>query len=703
MTKALRDLNLSDGYRSGQESMLENLYLPCLQVSERYDRSVGFFSSSALRLALAGITNLVKRGGKIRIVASPHLSDADLEQITAGYGARSIDDFIVEATSDLVRELSRPQVRLLASLITNGSLDIKIAIIKNGSAHAIYHEKRGIFRDEFENVVTFVGSANETASALLAHFESVEVFRSWDVGEERRTRRHVAEFERLWESKEDLLKVTRFPDAARDVIVNSAALAAADEPIDPKAFDEAFDRPVVSYLRQATSIRLHEYQRDAIRAWFKNEGRGLLRMATGTGKTITALAAADLVSEDYRSRAVPLTIVVVVPFKDLVLQWSATARQFGFEPILCFHSRQSWAPRFEVQAAAQREGSVSAPLFVIVTNATYVGEHFQRLLTRVAGELFLIVDEVHNIGSDRARALLNDHAVLRLGLSATPERWFDDIGTDVIFDYFGGVVFELGLREAIDRGALTPYRYYVHPVALTEEETILYLDLSERIRRVGGYANIDGIELADRQLKRLLIARARVVGNARQKIPLLEELVRYDDPRRHTLIYCGTGTIGDETSEASRTVDHVAERVRATGAAVAPYTSRTTREARALLQDEFASGRVQYLAAIRCLDEGIDIPATRRAYFLASSSNPRQFIQRRGRVLRRFEGKDRAEIHDMLTLLDAGAPGVTGAFEESVARKEMDRIKAFAEIAENGPQVIATLVDLVPGGAAVVL
>lgn len=681
----LSDLRLEDGYRTNETAILDGFYIPCLREACAYDRSVGYFSSGALSLSLAGISELVRKGGRIRLIASPNLSANDLAAIEDGYEARKVIDAATErCTSELVAKLPSEQLSLLRWLIAHELLDIRLAML-DGPTPALYHEKRGIFHDNACNIVSFMGSANETAAALRANFESVEVFRSWILPEKQRTERHASDFERLWRGDQKGIITTHFPEAARSVI-----LASVDEDLEVNF--KAFDSPATE-RKTLIERDLRDFQRDAIRSWIGNNCRGIFRMPTGSGKTITALAAARLMVNDYARRRQPFGIVIVAPFKDLVEQWDSESRNFEFGPILCYENRHNWEGRLRNVMTAVASGG--RPSFAcITTNATFASEGFQAALDSFRADTLLIADEVHNIGSSQSRTLLSEQFKLRLGLSATPERWYDDDGTDALMKYFGGVVYSMTMKEAIDCGALTPYRYFVHPIRLNDEETIQFIALSEKIRKISGFASADDETGMNDQLKMLLIKRAAVVANARGKGPLLERLVQDDLPQKHTLVYCGTGSAISDDGGDIRVADDISFRLNGMHLRSATYTAETPSYIRSILRADFARGRIQYLVAMRCLDEGVDIPATQRAYFLASSTNPRQFIQRRGRVLRRSEGKVRAEIHDMVTMLSPEIGG-SEAYERDILCKELRRVKQFAEIAQNGDAALGALMSII--------
>jgi superfamily II DNA or RNA helicase len=284
-------------------------------------------------------------------------------------------------------------------------------------------------------------------------------------------------------------------------------------------------------------------------------------------------------------------------------------------------------------------------------------------------------------------------------LSATPERWFDEIGTRALYDYFGQPISKLSLADAIHQGALTKYRYFVHTVELEDEEAELYFDITRRIGVLaasGSQQITDDSVGASQALKILLLKRARLIASARQKIPALKRVVGPLKATMHNLFYCGDGTVETTDGETQRQLEAVTKLLGIDlGMAVDSYTSETTLEKRAELRTRFGAGELNGLVAIRCLDEGVDIPATRRAFILASSSNPRQFIQRRGRVLRKSPGKDEAEVHDFIVIPQSQSwePAIFNV-ERNLFRRELARIVEFARLAENGHEVMMQLLPL---------
>ncbi|MEG4303664.1 DNA phosphorothioation system restriction enzyme [Microcoleus sp. D3_18a_C4] len=436
------------------------------------------------------------------------------------------------------------------------------------------------------------------------------------------------------------------------------------------------------------SLQLREYQRVAVANWFANQGRGTLKMATGSGKTITALAIA---TELYNKINLQV-LLVICPYCHLVNQWARESEKFGLKPILAFDSARSWQNKLAVGLYEVRSGD-RAFLTIITTNATLMGDSLRSQLRYFPEKTLIIGDEVHNLGAPRLGESLPRNIGLRLALSATPERHFDEQGTEAILDYFGPVLQpELTLADAIRQKALVHYLYYPILVELTAAETRKYSRLTQKI----GWA-LWGDEKVEENdaLTTLLMQRARLIGAAANKLVALRELMIHRLDTAHTLFYCGDGAIeGGARRNNNRQLTETAKLLGSElGYRVNTYTAATPLAERERLRQQFESGELQGLVAIRCLDEGVDIPAIRNAVILASSSNPRQFIQRRGRILRPHPGKERATLFDMIVLPpDLGRE--TLEVERNLLRKELKRFLEFADLADNAGEARVKLLQL---------
>jgi DNA phosphorothioation system restriction enzyme len=436
-------------------------------------------------------------------------------------------------------------------------------------------------------------------------------------------------------------------------------------------------------------LELRSYQQQAISNWFKNQGRGTLKMATGSGKTITALA---IVCQLYQQIGLQV-LIIICPFRHLVNQWGRECEKFNLQPILACESIHKWQSKFSYQLARINTGQQKF-LTIITTNETLITPGFQSQLKYLPDRTLIIGDEVHNLGAKKRESSLPRNVGLRLALSATPERHYDDIGTQNILDYFGDILQpEFTLKDAIDCGALVHYLYYPILVELTESESEQYLKLTRAISRKLIYTSQDRAAHQDRfdtlDLTPLLMQRARLIGAAANKLVALKTLMAERLNTSHTLFYCGDGS-SDSTQQLTAVTQILGQEL---GYRVNTYTATTSLIDREQLRQQFESGALQGLVAIRCLDEGIDIPAIKHAVILASSTNPRQFIQRRGRILRPDPGKDRATLYDMVVLppeLDREALSI----ERNLLKKELLRLIEFADLADNAAAARTQLLTL---------
>jgi DNA phosphorothioation system restriction enzyme len=696
---SLRDLTLRDEYRSDTCDLVADFYIPCLEHAAVYSRAVGFFSSTSMATLAQGLTTFIGTHGKMRLIASPNLSQEDAKAITQGLQDReeAIATSVVRELEQAFDEVVCDRLACLAWLLGQGILEIKLAVPKDLSSRGIYHEKLGLFTDEQGNIVAFTGSANESSSALVDNFECIDVYSSWESGVQQRAQRKAEHFERLWSNGTPNVEVIEFPEAARRSLLKFRP----ERP--PTRKPKVAAKPANYHVQKLTDIAtpaltgipilpqsmvLRPYQEQAIANWFSNKGRGTLKMATGSGKTITALAIA---TELYRTQSLQ-ALIIVCPYRHLVTQWAKECRRFGLNPILAFENVKAWQGHFSSQLYALR-AQHQPFLTVITTNATLMGQSFQSQLSYLPEKTLIVGDEAHNLGSTRLAQSLPQAIPFRLALSATPERYFDESGTQVIYDYFGAVLEpEFTLSDAIAQGALVHYLYYPILVELTEGESQRYIALTTKIRRLIGMGEPDDENPA---LTPLLMERSRLVGSAANKLEALRELMGDRLDTTHTLFYCGDGSIEDSVSETSeRQVAAVARLLgRELGYRINTYTADTPLEERADLHDLFESGELQGLVAIRCLDEGIDIPATQTAVILASSNNPRQFVQRRGRILRPHPHKQRATLFDMIVVPPA-LDRATFEMERQLLRTELIRFVEFADLADNAGEARLKLLAL---------
>jgi superfamily II DNA or RNA helicase len=423
---------------------------------------------------------------------------------------------------------------------------------------------------------------------------------------------------------------------------------------------------------------LRDYQKQAVQAWFDCGCKGMLEMATGTGKTITSLAA----SARLYGREERLAVVVAVPYQHLVDQWHEEAQAFGYVPVLAYQSKTRWLDALNSQIV-EFNGGYRDFISVITTHTTFTSSEFQESIARLKESVLLIADEAHHLGAERGRQSYPGNVPFRLALSATPDRWFDDVGTAALRTYFGETVFAFPLEQAIGV-SLTPYYYYPRLVPLTDNELERYEELSARIARLINEED----EERQRALKMLLIRRAELLNKAENKLDALSDLVEAQDVIEHALFYCAPGQIDDVLRLLGWEKGLLAHR----------FTAEEAPQERQQLLADFARGNLHALVAMKCLDEGVDVPSTRTAFILASSSNPQEFIQRRGRILRSAPGKDYAVVHDLIAVPPASWPAArdssTFQAERSIVRRELQRFKEFADPALNKHQALDVIWDI---------
>jgi DNA phosphorothioation system restriction enzyme len=442
------------------------------------------------------------------------------------------------------------------------------------------------------------------------------------------------------------------------------------------------------YPTKPPGIKLRNYQIEAIKSWFSNNGQGLYEMATGTGKTLTALSTASKLAEHLSS----LAIIIVCPYTHLVDQWVKDIRKFNMDPVVAYKSKSLWENRHSEEVTAFNTGIINH-FCCITTNATFSSEAMQNIVKRMTGNVLIIADEAHHLGAEKTIKLLPENIKFRLALSATPNRWYDDSGTAKLLQYFGGkVVFEYGLEKAIGTH-LTNYYYYPHLIYLDQDEAEHYFEITEKL--VKCMFGDDGLDLDDTVVSSLLIKRARILSMARNKIQVLNELLRVRKNSHYNIVYCG-----DSKVDGEKQIDLVVEMMRSQlNMRVHTFTSREDKVLRAQLLEEFKSAKLQALVAIKCLDEGVDVPATQTAYILASSTNPREFIQRRGRVLRKHPLKQYSYIHDFIVVprpldeIHQIEPRVFNV-ERNLLKRELARFTEFADLALNGPEAHENLNEI---------
>ena len=335
-------------------------------------------------------------------------------------------------------------------------------------------------------------------------------------------------------------------------------------------------------------------------------------------------------------------MLVVVPSRLLLDQWASEIKDELPEAalLLAGGGNNTWRAPHRLKGMTAAD-SAHGGRIVLATMQTASMDAFRDAV--VDGDhLMLVADEVHQIGSPQHARIMNLDAGSRLGLSATPVRYGDPDGTRRIFDYFGGVVPPpITLVDAIKAGRLVPYEYFPQALNLTAEEADEWRNYTDKIRReiVRQRPNDAGVRPLSDKAKMLLIQRSRVAKKAANKVRLTCDVLEgHFEQGQSWLVYC----------EDADQLAQVLAALRRDGLNPVEYHSKMEGDRGATMTWFRSFGGI--LVSIRCLDEGVDIPDVSHALILASSQNPRQFIQRRGRVLRRAPNKQVAVVHDAIVV-----------------------------------------------------
>ncbi|MEK8090160.1 DEAD/DEAH box helicase family protein [Thermithiobacillus plumbiphilus] len=659
-------INLATGYRTGEADPVAEFYRPCLEQATDYRRAVGYFRSSIFLIIGEEVIEFAKRGGRIRLICSPSITDEDLCSIEEGYSLRedkTDEALCTEIDCLLADETTHYRTRVLATLIAVGALDIRIAIRPNDQG--IYHEKIGIFTDAFRNKVSFLGSANETWKGWHArgNLEAIEVFCNWaGPSDAERCQKHEAYFERLWSGQTKGVEVIAFPEAARKRI---SAVAMGD-------LGEVDMEEIRAIEKPGAKGRVPlGHQSRAIADWKAAGCRGVLEHATGSGKTFTALMAV----REHVEKGMPA--LIVVPSRLLLEQWGVETRDEipGATILLVGAGHDRWRQARRLYGMTDPSPDLGKRI-VIATMQTVSSDEFLSTI-QSGSHLLVVADEVHQTGSQQNSKLYLLKAGCRLGLSATPIRYGDPEGTQKMFDYFGPVIPPpVTLQDAIKAGRLVEYEYKPHTVRLTTEESEEWKALTLKIRWEMARQNegADGKNPLSEAAKMLLIRRSRIAKKAANKVPLASKILKSSfSVGQRWLVYC----------EDKAQLSDVIEALKAKGLEPLRYHTDMEGDKDATLAHFKTFGGI--MVSIKCLDEGVDIPAVDHALILASSQNPRQFIQRRGRVLRKAKWKNLAVIHDAVVV-----PVSLGDEPEqaSLLKSEFIRAIEFAQSAINADAAV---------------
>ena len=694
-----------------------------LKNSYLFDLELGYFNSAAINVLSYSFATFIRNGGIMRMAINHIVSDKDKHAIEKGEAGNVDAPFDITNIEELRKgldEYGEHFFNCLAYLIQEHRIQIKI--IKPKGTNGLAHTKRGQFSDG-DTIVAFTGSANFTLGGFINNREDITLSfnTSPDPVIQKRIANRKKDFNNLMAGLDD--SVEYLPTEKLEVAIRTQYgkieiedLLDVEKKLKSYKLSQEESKTNVSEDIDVTYSASpcfpygnpRDYQQQAFINWKNNKQKGLFAMATGTGKTLTSLNCLLRIYKIYNF----YKAVILVPTITLVDQWEQECKKFHFNGIVKISSKnKTW--RQELDAIKAKEAfnlSGKEPSYIIIsTYASFARENvFHDLMDfpkNALRQILLIADEAHNMGAGRILDRLDAvKYIRRIGLSATPERQFDEKGNKALMKFFGcnddKYTFEFSMQEAIDKGYLCRYDYYPHLVRLTDNEMDEYIKISRQLSKFFNYDD-GGFTSNDDILMRLLLKRKRIIHKAVNKEEIFRSIMqeRYNKrgDLKYTLVYVPEGNHPDSydadrfTDSEMVTDDNDADRIINTYTEIVRNISPTTtvkkftsgiKERNSVL-DDFASGRLEVLTSMKCLDEGVDVPRSELAVFCASTGNPRQFIQRRGRILRNHPDKHKAEIHDLVVAPVINTADECFRMEQSLLRSELKRVRDFASMSEN--------------------
>ncbi|WP_316104164.1 helicase-related protein [Terrisporobacter othiniensis] len=692
-----KNMNFKSSYETGQDDLLESFYIPVLENAIQYDRIAGFFSSSSLAIASKGLVGLIKNRGKMRLIACPQLQKDDVEIIKQVYEGEIslLEKNLINSISSVEDEFENNHVKALGWMLSKGFLEIKIAIpvktsmyaFSNTGSKAIFHQKVGILKDKDGNKISFSGSINETALGWIDNIEEFKVFKSWVTEQNNYLLDDIKKFNEFWNNERNNVKVVDLPNAVKEKLIKKS------KDFDINTIDLKMYKKAKKVKQVKDKLSLFFYQKDAINKWKDNNYKLLFQMATGTGKTRTAIGC----TVESLNISNKLLIIVSCPQGTLSLQWKREIDELNlgidYSEVID-GTNKKWKDNLEEILLKISIGYYDTAI-IYTTHITCSKEDFiQRLKKRKSNiKTLFIGDEVHGLGATKTRLGLLEEYDYRVGLSATPSRWFDESGTYLLEEYFGNESFEFSISDALTtinpltgKTFLVNYYYNIEFVKLDDDEIQSYKKLSSDIRKLKlckqkseDYADI---------IERLLFKRANIIKNAINKYEKLQEILHNMEKIEDLIIFVSSEQLEGVLKILSDMKVPAHKLTQNEGTTPNPiYNGLTERE---YIINKFKERKYKVLVAIKCLDEGIDIPSASKAILMANSTNPREYVQRIGRVIRQNKDKKYAVIYDIS--IEPSYNRIDDedirTFEKMVCAKERIRLEEIALNAINNADAI---------------
>jgi len=640
-------------YNSDDISEIINLLL---KHSSRYNRIGSYFTSASFISLAEGLSEFILNEGKIRMIINYELAEEDYNAIQKTIDYEKVEKKIEIDISNLKSEIELNSAKVLGWLIAEKKLEIRVVI---GRSNELMHIKQGIIEDDYGNKVAFTGSANETYSAYEKNIEQLTFFKNWEEGQQEYVDEYLLEFNRFWNNYGKDSRTYSITKAMERGLIKKRAKTVSE-------LKEAVKKLSTISKKDSKAFTPRPYQKEAMEAWIKNGKRGIIELPTGCGKTKTAIFCFRELQKEGQ-----IISAIFSPTKAICDQWM---KEFSNEhcKVCKIYDNSKWRSELKKNILDLRLG-LKQDLVIIGTYALMNSPYLLEQIKSVRKiNKFLIADEVHSTGATKTSEGLIEDYNFRLGLSATPKRWLDEEGTEKVFSYFNDVVFDkITLYDAIYvLGVLSEYNYHLIPVELNEEESSRYKSLTKRIIQKVSMKKKDKFNKSlEDEIQRLLEKRAKIIKNCEAKIGELAKII--DDIKdERSLIF-----VSPEQRE--KVIDLVKPKIR-----YHQYTYSEKTKIRKDVLENFKKGTIKCIIAIKCLDEGLDVPSARVGILMANSGNPREFIQRRGRLLRKSDSNDCAEIYDFFVTPPREEINSTEIYKNQIL-KELSRISEFSKSAKN--------------------
>lgn len=663
---SFREIKFKIFYDSNYDDIVSNFFELVLKEAKLYKLVFFYYDFSNLQLLARGLSSLFWSGGEARFIIFILVSIEDYDQIIQSKKDPFEKFKKTFPTIDQLRDMMKEKnFEALGKLLSADKIKIKFALSTKG----IFHMNYGIIKDQYGNSIAFVNPLNETGSVLESNREQFNVFKSWDYSQVEYIKSYEQNFDKYWSGTdlEDTI-IYDMPSELYNLLID--AYYSCSKQINENKIE---------------GLQLRDYQIKAIDFWISNGYVGLIEMATGTGKTIVAINCVKKLKENLNG---DICIVIATPTKLISQQWKKVwYENFKESPFIIDSEKSNTKDLLYNYTSFVKKSKVIIGTYEYISSDYFVNE----IMPMLKGEKLLIADEVHWLGAHKYSFIMQQGYKYRLGLSATPQRMFDEQGTELLMKFFNNKVFSYTLSQAIAEGYLSEYQYYPYFCPLSEEEIDLYEKLTKKFLInlendiINYILNNDEIP---KSVENILFMRAKIVKKAHCKIPLLQNILenlKKNGKLKFLIVYFEDY---EQIGQAKNILNNLMVKYQIISVR---SNSNERRQAIKLLSE----GKIDCILAMKVLDEGLDIPFAEREIIISSSSNPRQYIQRAGRILRKSEHKKIAEIYDIIIYADLEKISFElNQIEKNVISNEIKRAMYFCNSARNKYECIKLILNL---------